>query len=274
MSTPRTLAAAFALVLAGLSAASAAPRAEPWPRWERHDPASRTTVDHAAWDAFLRRHVQRGADGIHRLPYGAIGAADRAALEAYLARLQATPVSALARAEQRALWINFYNAATVQVVLRHYPVASIRDIDLSPGLFARGPWGARLWTVEGEKLSLDDIEHRILRPLWRDPRTHYALNCASLGCPNLAARAYTAAALEAMLDEGARAFVNHPRGASVEDGRLAVSSLYDWFADDFGGDRGVLAHLKAHAAPPLAAALAKIDAIDDDAYDWALNDAR
>ena len=73
------------------------------------------------------------------------------------------------------------------MVLEHYPVKSIRDIDISPGFFASGPWGAKLATVEGEKISLDEIEHRILRPIWKDPRIHYAVNCASLGCPNLQA---------------------------------------------------------------------------------------
>lgn len=265
---------AVALLLLA-SAAHAAPRAELWPRWSAQDEASATLVDHAPWDAFLQKYVQRGSDGIHRLPYARIAEADRTALRGYLAQLQGVRVTGLRRAEQRAYWINLYNAATVDVVLRHYPVDSILDIGISPGLFARGPWGAKILRVEGEALSLDDIEHRILRPLWNDPRTHYAVNCASLGCPNLAGRAWTAAAMETMLDQAARDYVNHPRGASVEGGRLRVSSIYDWFEADFGGDdAGVISHLRRYAAPGLARELAGVRKVQDDAYDWALNDLR
>jgi hypothetical protein len=124
-------------------------------------------------------------------------------------------------------------------------------------------------------MSLDDIEHGTMRPTFRDPRVHYAVNCASIGCPNLRPRAFTAARLEAELDDAARAFVNHPRGVSVlADGRLRVSSIYHWFREDFGGDdAGVIAHLRRHAAPPLATRLASAMAIAGHDYDWTLNDA-
>ena len=150
---------------------------------------------------------------------------------------------------------------------------SIRDIDISPGFFADGPWGAKLLKVEGEEIALDDIEHRILRPIWKDPRTHYAVNCASLGCPNLAPHAYTAAFMEGLLDEGARAYVNHPRAAHVRDGLLEVSSIYKWFASDFGGESGVLAHLGRYANRELADELAAHKSVDAYRYDWTLNDA-
>ncbi len=277
---PRTTAAlaraaACLMLLAGaLAPAAAAPRAELWERWTAHDPRSQATVDHAAWDRVLAAHVRPGADGVNRFAYAAVTADERAALDGYLERLSATPVSTLSRAEQLAFWINLYNALTVRVVLDHYPVASIRDIDISPGLFSDGPWGRKLIAVEGEPLSLDDVEHRILRPIWRDPRIHYAVNCASIGCPDLRRDAFTAATADASLDAAARAYVNHPRGARVEDGRLIVSSIYEWFQEDFGGDdAGVIAHLRRHAAPALAAALERVERIDDDEYDWSLNDA-
>jgi hypothetical protein len=124
-------------------------------------------------------------------------------------------------------------------------------------------------------MSLDDIEHETMRPTFRDPRVHYAVNCASIGCPNLPPRAWRAATLERELDAAAAAFVNHPRGVTVlPDGRLRVSSIYAWFREDFGGsEAGVVAHLRRHAAPPLAARLGERTAIAEDAYDWALNDA-
>ncbi|MFC3226866.1 hypothetical protein ACFOGJ_06480 [Marinibaculum pumilum] len=103
---------------------------------------------------------------------------------------------------------------------------------------------------------------------------HYAVNCASIGCPALQDRAFTAANAEALLDAGAAAYVNSPRGARLDrEGKLTVSSLYDWYAVDFGnGAAGVLAHLRAHAAPELRRQLEKITAIADSDYDWALND--
>ena len=158
-------------------------------------------------------------------------------------------------------------------VLAHYPVDSIRDIDISPGLFANGPWGRTLIEIEGRPISLDDIEHRILRPIWRDPRIHYAVNCAALGCPNLAMTAYTATGKERLLMDSASAFVNHDRGSMIADGKLKVSSIYDWFDEDFGGsDAGVIAHLRQHAIGVRALGLETQTRIAGHAYDWRLND--
>lgn len=254
--------------------AMAAPAAEPWPRWERFDPRSTATVDHRAWAAFLHAYLRQGADGIGRVAYGAVAPADRAALASYLDQLQAVPVSRLDRPEQMAFWINLYNALTVATVIAHYPVRSIREIDISPGLFSRGPWRRQLASVEGEPLSLDDIEHRILRPIWRDPRVHYALNCAALGCPNLRPEPFTGHGLDQALDRAARAFVNDPRGLRLEADGLHVSSLYIWFEDDFGGDdAGVIRHLLAYARPAIAMQLQEFDRIASHSYDWRLNDA-
>ncbi|MGH8481308.1 MAG: DUF547 domain-containing protein [Nevskiaceae bacterium] len=263
------------LLLMALSfAALAAPKAELWERWAAST-AGKVAIDHSAWNGFLSRHVQEGKDGINRIAYGKVPKADRDALRAYLDAMQKVAIRKFNRAEQRAYWINLYNAATVQVVLEHYPVDSILKIDISPGLFAKGPWKKKLLEVEGEPVSLDDMEHRILRPIWKDPRTHYAVNCASLGCPNLQPQAYTAGNMEALLDAGARAYVNHPRGASVAKGRLTVSSIYVWFQGDFGGgDAGVIAHLRQYAEPALKKALADVRRVGGHDYDWTLNDAK
>lgn len=268
--TTRLLAAAVLLPVA--FGAAAAPRAELWQRWTAHDEMNKVAIDHGDWDAFVRAHVSSSNDGINRLDYARVSAGDKVRLAAYIAHMQGIAISKFPRAQQRAYWINLYNALTVKTVLDHYPVKSITDIGISPGFFARGPWGAKLLKIEGQEVSLNDIEHRILRPVWNDPRTHYSVNCASLGCPNLAPMAYTASNMEAMLDAGARAYVNHPRGAHMQDGELSVSSIYVWFKSDFGGDdAGVIAHLKKYAVPELAAQLATASRIGDDHYDWNLN---
>ncbi len=256
------------------AAVMAAPPARPWKRWMPHDSQSTAAIDHTAWDAVLARYVSRHPDGINRVANGSVTAADRAALDRYLDALSATPIARFNRDQQFAFWVNLYNALTVRVVLDHYPVDSIRDIDISSGLFADGPWGRDLIEVDGTALTLDDIEHRILRPLWRDPRIHYAVSCASLGCPNLARTAFLPGMLETMLNASAHDYINHPRGAAIRDGRLYVSSLYDWFSEDFGGDdAGVIAHLRNFAQGALADGLADIRSVSGHAYDWRLNDA-
>ena len=252
--------------------ALAAPSAEPWPRWRISDEGSKVEIDFSPWDKILRRYLATSPGGINLFAYGAVNREDSAALDKLVAQWAALPISGYNRAQQKAYWINLYNALTVKVVLDHGPVTTIQDIDISPGFFSSGPWGKKLLRIEGEAISLNDIEHRILRPLWGDARVHYALNCASIGCPNLDARAFRADDLEARLDAAARAFINHPRGARLEGGEMVVSSIYDWFTADFGGDEaGVTAHLLHYAAPALRNTLTKHSRLDRAAYDWQLN---
>jgi len=254
--------------------ARAAPAAELWPRWQAHDPANAAVIDYADWDSLLARVVVPGGDGISRVDYAALAGPERAALDAVVARLAAVGIDGYGRPEQLAYWINLYNAVTLQIVAAHWPVASIRDIDISPGWFSDGPWDAEVVTVAGEALTLNDIEHRILRPIWRDPRIHYAVNCASLGCPNLAASAYRGAGIEARLEAAARAFVNHPRGLAVRQGRVTVSKIYEWYREDFGdGEAGLIAHLALYAEPELRARLRAAGTIGGADYDWRLNAA-
>jgi len=249
-----------------------APKAELWPRWEKHDPQSSATIDHGAWDAILKSYVRSGPDGVNRFAYSRVSAADMKSLDTYIDRMAAVPISTFNRQEQFAYWVNLYNALTIQVVATHYPVGSIREIDLSDGAFSDGPWEPKLIEVEGEKLSLNDIEHRILRPIWKDPRIHYAVNCASIGCPNLRRDAYVGETVNRVLESAARDFVNNSRAVSFDDGDLVVSSIYIWFRPDFGGsDDGILEHLRRYAGPTLKANLAQRETIADHRYDWGLN---
>lgn len=263
-----------AVVLFASGFAAAAPRAELWERWLVHDPGSARQVDHDLWDAFLMRYVRIGADGVHRVAYGDVTPIDRARLEEYIDRLTGLPISRYDRAEQMAYWINLYNALVVRLILDHYPVPSIRDIELSPGAPSQGPWNEKLIEVEGTPLSLNDIVHRILRPIWRDPRIHYALSCGAVGCPNLQPEPFLADQLERQLSKAAMTYVNDPRCIAIDGHRLGLSSLYRWYRDDFGGsDRSVIEHLMAYAEPRLAMSLQRFDRITEDGFDWRLNDA-
>ena len=261
------------LVIVVASSTVAAPKAKLWPRWQKRNPNHTQMIDHAPWDTFLRKYVLSShPSGINRVRYGEVTPEDHDALRAYLKAMEAIRISTYNGPEQKAYWINLYNALTVSVVLEHYPVNSIRDINLSSGLFSKGPWGAKLLIIEGEPVSLDDIEHRILRPIWQDNRIHYAVNCASLGCPNLMPIAFTSANLERLLERGAREYVNHPRGASFHNGKLTVSSIYVWFKSDFGGSRTqTLSHLQQYAEGELATRLKSHTGGFSKTYDWALN---
>jgi len=270
-------------VLGGLVVASSSvggARAQPvpdlWQRWSAHDETSKTVVDHNVWGAFLKRYAERSPDGVVRLPYARVAAEDRQSLAAYVATLERAPVAALHRDEQLPYWINLYNALTVKLVLDYYPVKSIRDIRLGGGIaaaFIGGPWDAKLLHIEGERVSLNDIEHRILRPIWRDPRLHYVVNCASTSCPALPIAPLTAGTTHDVMDRAARAYVNGSYGIRRQDDRIWLSSIYRWFRIDFGGtDATVLAHLARYATADLAAALARGVRIQGDFYDWSLND--
>lgn len=250
-----------------------APKAEAWSHWRLHDDSSTAVIDHSAWGGFMQTYLREPADGINRLAYASVSVADRRMLGDYIEQLATLPIANYNRNEQLAYWINLYNALTVKVVLEHYPVASIRDIDISPGLFASGPWDKALVTVDGQAITLNDIEHRILRPLWQDPRIHYAVNCASLGCPNLQLQPFTGANADQLLDTAARMYINHPRGVFMETDGLMVSSIYNWFAADFEVDGGVIAHLRRYAHPVLKERLGKPAEPSGYMYDWSLNDA-
>ncbi len=255
-----------------ISAAASGQDAELISMWDASDERSTASIDHSAWQDILDAYlISDHPSGINRFDYGALKAnsEDRQKLGGYLQSLSDIDPREHSRDEQMAYWINLYNALTVYVVVPRFPVDSIKDI--KSGLIDFGPWNLELFPLQGEKLTLNQIEHGILRPIWQDPRIHYAVNCASHGCPNLAGRAYQAETLEQMLEASAREYVNHPRGAQIVDDELIVSSIYDWYKVDFGNtSEGVIAHLSKYAEPELKAQLAKFDDFDDD-YDWRLN---
>ena len=234
--------------------------------------SGRAVADHAAFDVLLSRHARNSRDGVVRVDYAGWrgSSADRAALGRYIDNLSALDPLSLTRPEQFAYWANLYNALTIRVVLDEWPVRSIRDIRSS--LLVAGPWKKIVARVGGVDLSLDDIEHEILRKGWSDPRVHYAVNCASFSCPNLPLRAWRGAGLGPALDVAARAYVNHSRGVAFNGAALRVSSIYKWYAPDFGGTDGrVIAHLARYAAAPLAARLGQTSRIAGDDYNWAIN---
>ena len=243
-------------------------------RFATHNPNSSQRVDHSAWDRLLNTYVRSDKNGLNRVDYAGLKRRGLGDLKKYLKLLQGVDPAKLSRDQQFAFWTNLYNAKTVEIIVGHYPVNSIREIRPTNALIP-GPWREKVLRVKGASLSLDDIEHAIMRPIWRDPRIHYVVNCAAVGCPNLADRAYTASALEGMLENAAMAYINSPRGVRFNGSNTVVSSLYDWYGPDFGGSvPRILAHIRKYAGPALADKIAGVTQIAGYEYDWALNDRK
>jgi hypothetical protein len=262
------------LTLGGVNIASAlaAPASELIPFWDDREETSQLKVDHTPWQTLLDTYLDdQHSSGISRFDYAGVSNFDTRTLRSYLEYLQSLDPRQLNDQEQKAYWINLYNAYTVFLVVSdRRNLETIRQI--KSGLFTAGPWSKKTLLVLHQELSLDDIEHGILRPIWKDNRIHYAVNCASLGCPNMSKTAFTSENTEALLEGAAEIFVNHRRAASVNnEGRLVLSEIYDWYKEDFGGNLGgILSHLRKYARPELLAELRNVTRVSYE-YDWALN---
>jgi len=221
-------------------------------------------ADDSLYAALLERYVHAGV-----VDYAGLKA-DESRLDAYLAELEHTDAAALGLEDRKAFYINAYNAWTLKLILTGWPgVKSIKDLG---GLFS-GPWSRELVRIEGKVLTLDEVEHGILRkPPFTDPRIHFAVNCASKSCPPLRSEPYDGARLDEQLDDATREFINAP-GNTVVDGELVwVSKIFDWYGEDFGD--APLNFVRRYARGGL---MEQLDALGDQArvrfldYDWSLN---
>jgi hypothetical protein len=243
-----------------------------WPKWAVNNPLSRETISHKEWQEFLTRCVITNREDINLVDYPHLTDADLDKLNQYITRMSQIHIHNYNRDEQLAFWINLYNALTVRITANYYPIDSIEEINISPGLFSIGPWGATLVTVEGTQLSLDDIQNRIIRAVWNDPRTHYAINDASIGAANLCKEAFQGSQIDAQLNQAASAYINSLRGVQVIEGKLIVSKIYDWYIDDFGGNEATLIkHLLVYAEEPLRNNLQNISSVNSYIYNWHVN---
>jgi hypothetical protein len=231
---------------------------------------------HGVWDALLKRHVVVSANGSSSLVSYAGMSRERAALSAYLDALSSVKngeYSAWRREQQMAFLINAYNAFTVEKILKRYPdIRSIREF----GRFFGNPFRDEFFELLERKASLDWIEHDNLRAGFGDPRVHYAVNCASLGCPMLREEAYVGDRLDSQLQEQAIRFLADRTRNRFADGKLQVSRIFDWFKEDFepraayfARHAGVLAD-DAASRQLIARGKVRLGFLD---YDWSLNDA-
>jgi hypothetical protein len=233
-------------------------------------PAQAFDHTHPAWEALLRKHVVLLDGGkASQMNYSAI-AAERAAVREYLqslSRVGEAEFNGWSSAEQVAFLINAYNAYTVEKILTRYPdIRSIWDF----GKVFGNPFRDEFFTLLGARMSLDGIEHGILRKRYREPRIHYAVNCASIGCPMLREEAYVAARLDEQLEQQARRFLSDRTRNRFRDGRLEVSKIFDWYKEDFEPREEYFARYAGVLGMPPGAS-PRLVFLD---YDWALNDSR
>jgi hypothetical protein len=222
-----------ALVLAAgtlTAVAVVVPGLNPVPMPTYAEAATGALVDHSAYDKLLKKHVN--AQGL--VDYKGFKA-DEATFNQYLAQLSKNPPATnWSKADQMAYWINAYNAYTIRLILDHYPVQSIKDIGSKIKIpFVTTPWAAKFFIIGGEKMSLDNIEHGILRKKFDDPRIHFTLVCASISCPKLRNEAYTAAQLEKQLDDQGRDFLNNPAKNKISKSEAQLSKYFDWYKGDW-----------------------------------------
>ncbi|KHT65528.1 hypothetical protein RJ45_00675 [Photobacterium gaetbulicola] len=256
----------ISLLLLILSASTlAAPKADLWPYWQQYATTNSQTVDHSRWQRLLDKYlVVQPNQTLFR--YNRVSDGDKYELNRYLRDLSKLDPHQLNRNEQFAYWVNLYNAQTVKLILDNYPVSSITKLG---GFFSFGPWDEQVLTINGKRLSLNDIEHRILRPIWRDPRIHYAVNCASLGCPDLQPEVFTASNRERLLDRAATRFINSRKGVNPQDDNTQLSSIYDWYGSDFGSTSQLQKHINQYRqGAPITLGRVSYD------YDWSLNEAK
>jgi len=232
------------------------------------------TFDHGALDVLLRAGVVSGMVDYDRF-------ASSSEFKAYLGRLAAFDPSTLPRAEQLAFWINAYNAYTIQLINKHRERASIRNINKTGGFIkAYGPWKEKLAVVGGKAYGLDEIEQDIIRPRFREPRIHFALVCAAMGCPPLRREAFTGARLDNQLDDQAAVFLLQSptkNRVDVATRTVYVSPIFVEFRDyikDFGGSTAAVGKYIAKFHPAGAAR----DVLQSGSfktvvteYDWTLN---
>lgn len=220
-------------------------------------------VDNSIYADLLQKYVKDGTVDYQGFKN------DESYLDQYLKILENSDSNAFARNERFAFYVNAYNAWTIKLVLSAYPdVTSIKDL----GSLFKSPWKKKICRLDRDIISLDDIEHKILRPTFKDPRIHFVVNCASKGCPKLISKPYTGSTMESQLNSAAQTFINDSQKNYLKGNTLYVSSIFKWFSEDFGNDIAgfILKYASGNLKTELTAKAGhiKISYLD---YDWSLN---
>ena len=243
-----------------------------WPKWGAHNPISQAVISHKEWEDFLNKRLITNEEGINLVDYPHLTKTDLNQIDQYITRLSHLNISDYNRNEQLAYWINLYNAIIVRTIADYYPVDTVQEVNISPGLFSVGPWEAHLINIGGTQLTLNDIQNRIIRPIWNDPRIHYVLNDGSIGAPNLSKKPLEGRTIDNQLTEAASEYINSLRGLQLIEDKIILSKIYHWYRDDFGGtETDIIHHLLHFAKPSLAKGLLTANNINSYIYNWHLN---
>lgn len=218
-------------------------------------PQQQAKLNHDSWDKLLKKHVDN--DGM--VDYKGFKA-DEAELDAYLTLLKATSPENWPRNEQMAFWSNAYNAFTVKLLLDHYPLKSITDLKFS----GKSAWDHPWIEMKSGTLTLNDIENKILRPKFKDPRIHFIINCASFSCPILVNAALTGENIETIMTAQAKSFVNDKARNKISANQAEISKIFKWYAEDFGD---IITFLNKYSVTKIKAGVKPTYL----AYDWSLN---
>lgn len=261
------------LLITALNTAYAEPPAELIEFWDDFEEESGIQVKHAPWQEILDAYLNdQHPSGISRFDYDGVSDSDLEKLREYLSYLQRLDPRQFNKAEAKAYWINLYNAAVVELLVdasKSDTVNSIRE--LRSGVFAAGPWRRKIFNVTLQDMTLDDIQHGVIRPIWRDHRTHYVLTKGSLGGANMPKTAFNKDNTEALLAAAEEEYLSHPRAVRLNAGDLILSSVFEWYAADFAADNALfLEYLRNNAPANVASPLNAIDETRFE-YDWDLN---
>lgn len=222
-------------------------------------------ISHQLFDNLLKKHVD---------PNGLVDykgfQKDRDELRKYLDLLQSTsPGDNWSDEEQMAYWINVYNAFTIDLILEHYPLKSIKDIGSSIQIpFVNTPWDIKFIEIGGEIYDLNNVEHGILRKRWEEPRIHFAINCASNSCPVIRSEAYTAQKLEGQLEDQASKFINDDSKNDITASEAKLSKIFDWYGGDFKNEMPLRDFINQYADVKITNATK----VSFKEYDWRLNE--
>ena len=229
--------------------------------------SSSRPIEHIIWDSLLHEHV--ASDGL--VDYKGF-IRDSVRFDKYLTLLQNNHPNKKywSREERMAYWINAYNAFTVKMIVDHYPTKSIKDI--KKGIpFVNTVWDIKFIKIEGAEYDLNNIEHGILRPKFKEPRVHFAVNCASYSCPPLRNEAYTATKLDAQLTDQAKIFLNDPRKNIIAKNQMQISKIFSWFKGDFlVKEKSIQSFINQFTDIEISNN-AKISYLD---YNWSLNEQK
>ncbi len=222
------------------------------------------TVDNSSYRKLLKKYVKNGG-----VDYRGFKNEERV-LDRYLGVLEKTVLQDLSPSDRLAFYINVYNAWTIKLILSAYPnLDSIKDL----GNLFRSPWSKRIVTIDDGIFTLDEIEHEILRPLFNDPRVHFALSCTAKSCPPLKSEPFEGNIIDRQLDEATSSFLNDRHNNYLEGRILWVSRIFKWFPEDFGGD--IIGFFIKYATGDFRNRLIEEKGgikIKYLAYDWSLND--